>query len=138
MGFFENPNLARFTHAALRIIIGLNFMTHGAQKMFGAFGGVDGHGTAVPLAGLFGVAAILELVGGFLILIGLFTRPVAFILAGEMAVAYFMVHVSQGGIIPVVNHGEPAVLHCFVFLFLAFNGPGPLSVDDARRRRPVT
>ena len=138
MGFFENPKLAGFTHAALRIIVGLNFMTHGAQKLFGSFGGVDGHGMAVPLGSLFGVAAILELVGGFLILIGLFTRPVAFIVAGEMAVAYFMVHVAQGGIIPVVNHGEPAVLHCFVFLFLAFNGPGPFSVDAARQRRPVT
>jgi putative oxidoreductase len=138
MGFFDNPNLARYTHALLRIIVAVNFMTHGAQKMFGAFGGVDGHGAAVPLGTLFGAAAIIELVAGFLIAIGLFTRPAAFLASGEMAVAYFMAHVPNGGIIPVVNHGEPALLNCFIFLFLAFNGPGPLSVDEARTRRPVT
>lgn len=138
MGFFENPNLARYTHALLRIITGVNFMTHGVQKLFGAFGGMDGHGGTVPLGGMFGVAGIIELVAGLLIAIGLFTRPAAFIAAGEMAVAYFMAHVPNGGIIPVVNHGEPAVLTCFIFLFLAFNGAGPLSVDHARVRRPVT
>jgi putative oxidoreductase len=137
MGFFENPNFARFTQAALRIVAGLDFVTHGAQKMFGAFGGIDGKGTAVPLGGLYGVAALLELVGGLLIVLGLFTRPVAFLLAGEMAVAYFMAHVSQGSIIPLVNHGEPAVLLCFIWLFFAFNGPGSLSIDNARRRGPV-
>ena len=138
MGFFENPNLARYTHALLRILAGLSFATHGAQKLFGAFGGMDGHGGTVPLAGQFGAAGVIELVGGLLIAIGLFTRPAAFIAAGEMAVAYFMAHVPNGGIIPVVNHGEPAVLYCFIFLFLAFNGAGPLSVDHARTRRPVT
>jgi putative oxidoreductase len=138
MGFFNNPNLARYTHALLRIVVGVNFMTHGAQKMFGAFGGVDGHGGSVPLGTLFGAAAVIELVAGFLITIGLFTRPAAFLASGEMAVAYFMAHVPNGGIIPVVNHGEPALLHCFIFLFFAFNGPGPLSVDEGRMRRPLT
>ena len=137
MGFFENPNLARYTHAVLRIIAGLNFATHGAQKLFGVFGGVDGHGMTAPLGGLFGVAGVIELVAGLLIMIGLFTRPAAFIASGEMAVAYFMAHVPNGGIVPVVNHGEPAILLCFIFLFLAFNGAGPLSVDHTRTRRPV-
>jgi putative oxidoreductase len=135
MRFFHNPSLARFTWAAFRIMFGLSFAHHGAQKLFGMFGGVDGKGMAVPLMSMFGFAGVLELVGGLLVLIGLFTRPLAFILAGEMAVAYFMGHVApSGSIIPAVNKGEPAVLFCFAFLFLAFHGAGPFSVDAGRER----
>jgi putative oxidoreductase len=137
MRFFHNPALARFSWAAFRIVLGLGFASHGAQKMFGMFGGVDGHGMAVPPMSLFGLAAALELVGGLLVAIGLFTRPVAFILAGEMAVAYFMAHVTPSGSLhPLVNKGEPAVLYCFAFLFLAFHGAGPFSVDAGRGRGP--
>jgi putative oxidoreductase len=102
------------------------------------YGAVDGKGASPPLASQFGVAGILEFFGGLLVVIGLFTRPVAFILAGEMAVAFWTVHFPMGGINPVVNRGEAAVLYCFVFLFLAFHGAGPYSADEAReRRRPV-
>ena len=133
MSFLHNPSIARFTHAALRIVTGLLFMQHGAQKLFGILGGVDGHGATVQLASLAGVAGVLELFGGLLIVIGLFTRVVAFLLSGEMAYAYWMVHVAHGGPIPIINHGEFAALLCFVFLFFAFNGAGPASVDAARR-----
>ena len=133
MSFLRNPSTARFTHAALRIVTGLLFMQHGAQKLFGILGGVDGHGATVQLATLAGVAGVLEFFGGLLVVIGLFTRIAAFLLAGEMAYAYWMVHVAHGGPIPIVNHGEFAALLCFVFLFLAFNGAGPASVDAARR-----
>ena len=135
MSFCHNPALARATHAALRILTGLLFMQHGAQKLFGMLGGVDGHGAAAQLASLAGVAGVLELFGGFLIVIGLFTRVVAFVLSGEMAWAYWMVHVAHGGLIPIYNRGEFAALLCFVFLFLAFNGAGAWSVDARRERR---
>jgi putative oxidoreductase len=138
MRFFHNPSLARYTHAILRITAGLAFMIHGAQKLFGMFGGVDGQGMTPPLMSLFGLAGVLEFFGGLLIVLGLFTRPVAFILAGEMAVAFFQAHVFGGGgfnLNPVLNRGEGAYLFCFIFLFLAFNGPGPLSIDWGRERR---
>jgi len=135
MSVFHNAALARYSHALLRIVTGVLFMQHGAQKLFGLLGGVDGHGATVQLASLAGVAGVLELFGGFLIVIGLFTRIVAFLLSGEMAYAYWMVHVAHGGPIPVINHGEFAALLCFVFLFLAFNGAGTWSVDAGRERR---
>jgi putative oxidoreductase len=124
----------RATHALLRIVAGLLFMLHGGQKLFGWFGGVDGKGATVDMASLFGLAGVLELVGGALIIIGLLTRPVAFVLSGQMAVAYFMAHFPNG-FWPIENRGEPAALFAFVFLFLAFNGAGPLSVDAARHER---
>jgi putative oxidoreductase len=119
------------THALLRIVAGVMFMLHGGQKLLGWFGGPGGQGGTVELASLMGLAGILELVGGALIVIGLLTRPVAFVLAGEMAVAYFMAHLPNG-FWPIENNGEPAALFCFIFLFLAFNGAGPWSVDAAR------
>ena len=119
------------SHALLRIIAGLLFMLHGGQKLFGWFGGPGGQGGNVELASLMGLAGILELVGGALIIVGLFTRPVAFVLSGEMAVAYFMAHFPNG-FWPIENRGEPAALFAFIFLFLAFNGAGPMSVDALR------
>lgn len=115
----------------LRIITGFLFMTHGAQKLLGFPAPMPG-GSA-PLASMIGFAGILELVGGLLILIGLFTRPVAFILAGMMAVAYFMAH-APGGFWPLLNKGELAVLYCFVFLYMAVAGAGSWSVDRLWRR----
>lgn len=135
MGFFRNPSLARLTWALLRIVTGLVFMVHGAQKLFGMFGGVDGAGHHPALASLFGVAGVLEFFGGLLVVLGLFTRPVAFILAGEMAYAFWTVHFPSGGINPVINRGEPAVLYCFIYLFLAFHGAGPYSIDESREGR---
>lgn len=137
MGFFRNPTLARYTHAIMRIAVGLLFMQHGAQKILGWFGGVDGNGTTPPLMSLFGLAGVLELVGGFLIVIGLFTRIVAFILAGQMAVAYVVAHMPRN-LVPILNGGELAALYCFVFLYFAFNGPGPLSADSALDERKRT
>ena len=138
MRFFENPSLSRATYAAFRIVTGLLFMQHGAQKLFGAFGGVDGKGMTPPLMSMFGAAGVLEFFGGLLIVLGLFTSPVAFLLAGQMAVAYWTMHVPNGGMIPIINQGELAALYCFNFLFLAFHGAGPLSIDESRTRRTVT
>ena len=138
MGFFRNPSLARLTWALLRIVTGLVFMVHGAQKLFGLFGGMGPNGGHVDYASMMGLAGVLEFFGGLLVVLGLLTRPVAFILAGEMAFAFWTVHFKMGGLNPVANHGEPAVLYCFVFLFLAFNGAGPFSIDEGRERgRPV-
>ena len=117
--------------SVLRIVTGFLFMQHGGMKLLG-FPGAGDH--KVELMSLMGFAGCLELIGGGLILIGLFTRPVAFILAGEMAFAYFMAHAPQG-FWPVLNQGESAVLFCFVFLFLAAAGAGAWSVDASRRAR---
>ena len=114
----------------LRIVTSLLFMAHGVVKLFGfPEGAKPGQ---VPLFGLFGLAGILELVGGLLMLVGLFTRPVAFLLSGEMAVAYFMAHFPSSPY-PVLNGGEVAILFCFNFLYLAAAGAGPWSVDTMRR-----
>jgi putative oxidoreductase len=116
--------------AVLRIVTALIFMEHGTQKLFGFPAPPEG-GTP-PLLSLFGIGAILELVGGFLLLIGWFTRPVAFLVAGEMAVAYWMFHAPQSPY-PALNGGDAAILYCFVFLLFVFTGPGAWSVDGARQ-----
>ena len=120
---------------ALRIVTGLLFMQHGAQKLFGVLGAQT---TFEPVS-LMWVAGVLEFWGGLLIVLGLFTRPVAFVLAGQMAVAYFMAHLPQG-FWPIQNGGELAALFCFVYLFLAANGGGAFSLDGllAARRRGKT
>jgi putative oxidoreductase len=104
------------------------FMVHGSQKLFG-FPPSD-HGSP-ELLSLMGLAGILEFFGGALVLVGLFTRPVAFLLSGQMAVAYFMAHAPQN-FFPALNGGDAAILFCFVFLYLVFAGPGPWSLDAAR------
>lgn len=119
--------------SVLRIITGFLFTAHGAQKLFDY--PASEHG-AVPLMSFMGFTGTLELVGGVLILIGLFTRPAAFLLSGTMAVAYFMAH-APGGFLPIVNKGELAVLYSFVFLFLVAAGGGPISID-ALLRRPAS
>ena len=125
---------ADIAHTLLRVTAGLLFAEHGAQKLFGALGGFGPPpGDRVQLLSLMGLAGVIEFFGGLLIALGILTRPVAFIAAGEMAVAYFMAHAPHG-FWPILNHGEPAVLYCFVFLYLAAAGPGPYSVDA---RRPV-
>ena len=120
--------------AVLRIMAALLFLAHGLQKFFG-FPVPGAMGLAAPFS-LMGLAGTLELVGGGLVLIGLFTRPAAFILCGMMAVAYFMAHAPRG-FFPIVNQGEPAILFCFVFLLLAAAGPGAWSLDHWRGRGPV-
>jgi putative oxidoreductase len=116
--------------AALRTATALIFIPHGTQKLFG-FPAPPASGMP-PLISLFGFGAILELVGGILILLGLWTRPVAFILAGEMAVAYWMFHAPRN-LYPLLNGGDASILYCFVFLLLMFTGPGALSVDGTLR-----
>lgn len=123
--------------ALLRIVTAYLFITHGTAKLLGVphVAMFDN----LQVMSLIGIAGVLELVGGVLILIGWLTRPVAFVLSGEMAVAYFMGHASKGNpLVPMLNQGELAVLYCFVFLFLAAAGAGAWSVDAARVRRPVT
>jgi putative oxidoreductase len=117
--------------AVLRIVTALIFMAHGTQKILG-FPAPPESGQP-PLLSLSGIGGLMELVGGFFILIGLFTRPVAFLLAGEMAVAYWMFHAPRS-FFPVLNGGDAAILYCFVFLLLVFTGPGAWSVDGARSR----
>lgn len=117
--------------SVLRIVTGFLFMLHGAQKLFGFPAPMPGGGPT--LMSLIGVGGILEFFGGLMILLGLFTRPVAFILSGLMAVAYFMAH-APAGFWPLLNRGELAVLYCFIFLYLAAAGGGPWSVDRLWRR----
>jgi putative oxidoreductase len=117
--------------AVLRIVTALTFMLHGTQKLVGF--PAPPQGGVPPLFSLYGIGAILELAGGLLILIGLFTRPVAFILAGEMAMAYWMFHAPQS-LYPVLNGGDAAILYCFVFLLLVFTGPGAWSINGAGSR----
>jgi len=120
------PQLQDLVLALTRVVIGFMFACHGAQKLFGAFGG-----HAMLHNPLMATAGVLEFAGGIMIALGLFTRPVAFVLSGEMAVAYFKVH-FPGGFLPIVNHGELAVVYCFFYLFLAVHGAGKLSIDGAR------
>ena len=127
-------NIASATHALLRIGAAILFFQHGAQKLLGWFGGIDQAGGTVPLFSLFGAAGVLELVGGVLLVVGLFVRPVAAILVVEMIVAYFHSHMPQGGW-PVQNQGELALLYALVFAFLAAHGAGPLSLDRVIRIR---
>jgi putative oxidoreductase len=116
--------------SVLRIVSALLILQHGAQKLLGFPAGAQ---APPPLMSLGGVAGIIEFFGGILLLIGLFTRPVAFIMSGLLAVAYFMVHAPQG-FWPILNRGELAALYSFVFLYLAVAGGGPWSVDYCWRR----
>ena len=118
--------------AVLRIVAALLFILHGAAKVFGLPEGVPPGQQS--LMTLFGVGGLLEFAGGLLLLVGLFTRPAAFILSGEMAVAYFMFH-APNSLYPAANGGDAAILFCFVFLYLVFAGPGAWSVDGARAHR---
>ena len=117
---------APYLRSVLRIAAGFLFMEHGLQKLFGVLSG--GARPPVSLGSLMGVAGVVEGLGGLLLLLGLFTRPVAFLAAGEMAVAYFKAHAPQG-FWPVLNKGELAALYCFVWLYIAAAGPGPWSLD---------
>ena len=123
---------APYAYAIMRIIVGLLFACHGAQKVFGWFGGIGGQ--PVPLTSLFGVAGMIELVLGFFFAIGFRTGFAAFIASGEMAVAYFMGHYPKS-FWPIENGGEPAVLFCFIFLYMATQGSGIWSIDASSRGR---
>jgi putative oxidoreductase len=130
---FEGP-----AYAVLRIVAGLMFSAHGMQKLFGWFGAQG----QPPMGSLVWFAGVIEIVCGLLIALGLFTRPAAFLAAGEMAVAYFMVHwqlqMGDGKWMPLVNQGELAALYCFLFLYVLARGPGPASLASAVRRTTPT
>ena len=122
------------TYFLLRVVAGFLFMQSGAVILFGWYGGMPGASSPPPLMSQTGIGGILEFFGGILILLGLFTRPVAFILSGMMAVAYWQFHAPQGGW-PLQNQGMPAVLFCFIFLYMAARGGGDWSLDALIRRK---
>ena len=117
----------------LRIVCGLLFIPIGTMKLFAWPMGMPPNGGTAALMSQMGIGGVLEVFGGALILIGLFTRPVAFILSGEMAVAYWQFHAPMG-FWPMMNQGQPAILFCFIFLYLSAAGAGPWSVDALRGR----
>jgi putative oxidoreductase len=132
----ESVGLSRWTPYALstlRIFVGLTFVQHGTHKYFNFPSGPSFKG--IDLATMHGRAGTIELFVGALILLGLFTRPAAFIAAGEMAVGYFVVH-APASFFPAKNGGENAYLFCFVFLFIVFAGAGPISLDHWLKRQP--
>jgi len=128
-----NGRTGSITHAILRIGTGLLFMQHGLQKLFGLLGGVPPTGRAVPLMSELGLAGVLEVGGGLLLIVGLATRPVAVLLLLEMIVAFSTVHMAQGGF-PIQNGGEPALLYAIIFGFLSLSGAGPASADSYLRK----
>ena len=124
------------TLTLLRIVAGVLFFSHGAQKLFGWFGGMGPGGGAANLMSLMGAAGVIEVVAGVGIALGLATRPLAFISSGEMAVAYFWSHArGSNSIWWWENRGEVAILYCFLWLYFAAAGAGPLSLDRLRGRR---
>lgn len=135
--FLNSPtgrSIRSITHAFARILVGLLFMQHGAQKLFGWLGGMGEAGGSAELFSLMGLAGVLEFFGGLLIVVGLLTTPVAAILALEMLVAYFMAHAPDGGL-PMQNGGELALLYMSAFAFLAVYGPGPVSLDGKLKKK---
>jgi len=121
--------LVDLTFTLVRVVIGLLFACHGAQKLFGVLGGTSQLGHTKMM-----IAGIIEFGGGLLIVLGLFTRVAAFVASGEMAVAYFTVHATHS-FWPIINKGELAVAYCFFFLFVAAHGGGPYSLDGLLRRK---
>jgi len=126
MGFLER--FAAPIHALVRIIVGFLFLCHGAAKLFGVLGGAPG-----LTAPMLQIAGGIELVGGALVMVGLFGAPAAFVCSGMMAVAYLMVHQPQA-LFPLENRGELAILYCWIFLLIAARGSGIWSIDAARGR----
>jgi len=120
-----------YLQSVLRVVAASMFILSGTMKLFAFPAGVPPDGGTIPLMSQIGLGAILEAFGGGLLLVGLFTRPVAFLLAGEMAVAYFQFHARQG-FWPTMNGGVPAVLYCFIWLYFSAGGAGPWSLDSKR------
>ena len=129
---FNREQAIQIAVLLLRVVAGTMFLQHGGMKLFGWFGGMPG-GATPPLNSQVGIGGIIEFFGGCALTIGLFTRCVAFILCGEMAVAYWQMHAAQGTW-PIQNHGELAVLYCFVFLFFAAYGAGRYGVDASLKK----
>ena len=121
-----------YAYALLRLVTGLMFACHGGAHLFGMFTPK----MQAPVGSFLWIAGAIELVGGFLVAFGLFAGWAAFLASGTMAVAYFLAH-APGGFFPIVNHGEPAVLYCFIFLLIACRGSGVLSIDQLINRSPA-
>ena len=128
LGKYSEP-----AYAAMRIIVGFLFACHGAQKVLGLLGGIDGAGGTVGF-GLIWVAGAIELAGGVLVATGFFAGTAAFVCSGQMAVAYFMAH-QGNALFPIQNKGDLAMLYCFVFLYMAAKGSGIWSIDSLLQRR---
>jgi putative oxidoreductase len=124
---------APYLLSTLRIVTAFLFVQYGSTKLFAIPGPIMPDGGTAPLTSLAGIAGALELVGGTLLFLGWFTRPVAFLVSGEMALAYFIGHAPQG-FWPILNLGAPAVFFCFTWLYFSAAGPGPWSIDAARAR----
>jgi len=125
------------TYFLLRVVSGVLMMTSGGLILFGWFGGIPGQPGRPPLLSQMGIGGVLEFVGGALIALGLFTRPAAFVLSGMMAVAYWQFH-APAALWPLQNQGVPAVLFCFIFLYMAAKGAGEWSLDALiRKRKPA-
>ena len=124
LGKFSGP-----IYAAMRIVVGLMFAQHGAQKLFGWLGGMGEDGGSAAFLSMMFFAGLIEFFGGLLVAIGYQTSWAAFIASGQMATAYFMAHASRG-LFPIQNRGESAVIYCFIFLYIAAHGSGKLSLDS--------
>ena len=134
MGLIEKYANKDYFYFVFRVLVGLLFLQHGLQKIFGMFGGVGGN--TVPLMSLFGAAGLIELIAGAAIALGLFTRLAAFIAGIQMLVAYFMVH-SPNGLIPLVNQGELALLYFVAFLVIMVYGAGKWSIEKSLMKKEV-
>ncbi|HEV7719395.1 MAG TPA: DoxX family protein [Arsenicitalea sp.] len=121
--------------SVLRVVTALVYLEHGTQKLLNFPASARAGGAGLNLFSMFGAAGLIECVAGVLLVLGLFSRAAAFIAAGEMAVAYWMVHI-RGGFFPVNNGGDAAIMFCFVFLYVVLAGPGPWSIDALRSRKP--
>jgi len=130
----STDGLQSYALSVMRAVAGFTFSLHGVQKILGLLGGVGGKGTTASFGSLSWTAGILELCGGILLMLGLFTRPTAFILSGMMAFAYFMSHAPRG-FFPLLNGGELAALYSFVFLYLCTAGAGSWSLDRIVRKK---
>ena len=127
MGFLGK--FSGLLYVAMRIVVGLMFAQHGAQKLFGWLGGMGEDGGSAPFLSMMFFAGLVEFGGGLLVAVGFQTRWAAFIASGQMAVAYFMAHASRAAF-PIQNRGELAVVYCFVFLYIASHGVGTLGLDS--------
>jgi putative oxidoreductase len=128
------PSFAPYFLSLLRIAAAIMFLLAGTMKIFAFPAGMPPDGGTAAFGTQIWIGGWMEVIGGVLMLIGLFTRPVAFVLSGEMAVAYFQFHAATGGIWPTINQGVAAALYCFVFLYFSAAGAGPWSVDAMRRK----
>lgn len=134
----DKDRAVQISYFLLRVVSGLLFMQHGGQKIFDWFGGIPvEHGGRPPLLSMAGIGGVLEFFGGLAVMLGLGTRIAAFVVSGQMAVAYWLYHFKPNVFWPLQNGGEPAVLYCFIFLFIAAMGGGPYSLDALIRKKRV-